>query len=95
MTRLRKMMLEELERRNYSAGTTRRYLRFVERFAQHFGKSPDKLGPDHLPLRNSASRPMIPAPIIPASSRTTQMSARNSSSPSGPCSSELSNGSTR
>lgn len=48
MTRLRKMMLEELERRNYSAGTTRRYLRFVERFAQHFGKSPDKLGPDDL-----------------------------------------------
>src|ERR1700739_3478039 len=42
------MMLEELERRNYSAGTTRSYLRFVERFAQHFGKSPDKLGPDHL-----------------------------------------------
>ncbi len=42
------MMLEELERRNYSAETTRRYLRFVERFAQHFGKSPDKLGPDHL-----------------------------------------------
>ena len=48
MTRLRKMMLEELERRNYSAGTTRRYVRFVERFSQHFGKSPDKLGPDHL-----------------------------------------------
>ena len=48
MTRLRKMMLEELERRNYSEGTTRRYLRFVERFAQHFGKSPDKLSPDHL-----------------------------------------------
>ena len=42
------MMLEELERRNYSESTTRRYLRFVERFAQHFGKSPDKLGPDHL-----------------------------------------------
>jgi site-specific recombinase XerD len=41
-------MLEELERRNYSEGTTRRYLRFVERFAQHFGKSPDKLGPDHV-----------------------------------------------
>ena len=41
-------MLEELERRNYSQGTTRRYLRFVERFAQHFGKPPDKLGPDHL-----------------------------------------------
>jgi len=48
VTHLRKMMLEELERRNYSEETTRRYLRFVERFAQHFGKSPDKLGPDHL-----------------------------------------------
>jgi site-specific recombinase XerD len=42
------MMLEELERRNYSKGTIRNYLRFVERFAEHFGKSPDKLGPDHL-----------------------------------------------
>ena len=30
MTRLRKTMLEELECRNYSAGTTRRYLRFVD-----------------------------------------------------------------
>jgi integrase/recombinase XerD len=48
VTRLRKMMLEELERRNYSESTTRRYLRYVERFAQHFGKSPDKLSPDHL-----------------------------------------------
>ena len=47
MTHLRKIMLEELERRNYSAGTIRRYLRFVERFAKHFGKSPDKLSPDH------------------------------------------------
>ena len=25
-----------------------RYLRFFERFARHFGKSPDKLGPEHL-----------------------------------------------
>jgi len=41
-------MLEELERRNYSQGTIRYYLRFVERFAKHFGKSPDKLGPDDL-----------------------------------------------
>jgi len=41
-------MLEELERRNYSKGTIRNYLRFVERFAQHFRKSPDKLGPEHL-----------------------------------------------
>jgi integrase/recombinase XerD len=48
VTHLRKMMLEELERRNYSERTTRYYLRFVERFAQYFGKSPDKLGPEHL-----------------------------------------------
>jgi hypothetical protein len=41
-------MLEELERRNYSAGTIRRYLRFVERFAKHFGKCPDRLGPEQL-----------------------------------------------
>ena len=48
VTRLRKMMLEELERSNYSESSSRRYLSFVERFSQHFGKSPDKLGPDHL-----------------------------------------------
>ncbi|HEX4715621.1 MAG TPA: tyrosine-type recombinase/integrase [Ktedonobacteraceae bacterium] len=48
MTRLRKMMLEELQRRNYSAITTRNYLRVVADFAKHFGKSPDKLGPNEL-----------------------------------------------
>ena len=48
MTRLRKMMLEELQRRNYSAITTRNYLRVVADFAKHFGKSPDKLGLNEL-----------------------------------------------
>lgn len=48
MTRLRKMMLEELQRRNYSAITTRNYLRVVADFAKYFGKSPDKLGPNEL-----------------------------------------------
>jgi hypothetical protein len=36
-------MLEEL-RRHYSQATTQRYIRFVERFAQHFHSSPDCLG---------------------------------------------------
>ena len=48
MTHLRKMMLEELQRRHYSETTTLRYLRFIERFAQHFHCSPDRLGPQHI-----------------------------------------------
>jgi integrase/recombinase XerD len=48
VTHLRKKMLEELQRRNYSEGTTRAYLRAVEQFAVHFARSPDKLGPDDL-----------------------------------------------
>jgi len=48
MTQLRRMMLEELQRRNYSAETVRQYLRAVAQFAQHFGKRPDQLGPDEL-----------------------------------------------
>ena len=48
MTRLRKMMLEELQRRHYSEGTTRRYIRNVEAFARYFRCSPDRLGPRHV-----------------------------------------------
>jgi hypothetical protein len=48
VTHLRKRMLEELQRRNYSEGTTRAYLQAVQQFAVHFGRSPDKLGPDDL-----------------------------------------------
>ena len=40
MTQLRRKMLEELQRRNYSEITTRNYLRVVADFAKHFGKSP-------------------------------------------------------
>ena len=48
MTRLRKMMLEELERRNYCEINTRKYLKVVSDFAKHFGKSPDKPGANEL-----------------------------------------------
>ena len=48
MTRLRKMMLEELQRRNFSQHTTRYYIRTVEDFARHFNRPPDRLGLRHI-----------------------------------------------
>ena len=48
MTRLRNMMLEELQRRNYSQSTTRAYVRVVRELATYFRRSPDRLGPDHV-----------------------------------------------
>ncbi len=48
MTQLRRKMLEELQRRNYSKSTIRYYLKAVANFVKHFGRSPDKLGPDEL-----------------------------------------------
>jgi len=44
VTQLRKLMLEELQRRNYSKTTTRTYLSVVRDFAKHFNKPPDQLG---------------------------------------------------
>jgi hypothetical protein len=48
MTRLRKMMLEELQRRNFSEDTIRHYIRTVEDFARHFSRPPDRLGLRHI-----------------------------------------------
>ena len=48
MTYLRRIMLEELERRNYAPQTIDSYIRTVEHFAQHFRCSPNKLGLDHV-----------------------------------------------
>jgi integrase/recombinase XerD len=41
-------MLEELERRNYAPRTIRCYIRTVEHYAQHFHRSPDRFGPEHI-----------------------------------------------
>jgi integrase/recombinase XerD len=48
MTHLRKMMLEELERRNYAQTTTRLYIQTIEDFARYFKRPPDQLGPEHI-----------------------------------------------
>ena len=48
MTHLRKMMLEEVQRRNFSEHTIRYYIRAVEDFARHFNCPPDRLGPRHI-----------------------------------------------
>ena len=48
MTHLRKLMLEELERRNYSQSTVRTYLMTIEDFARYFHRPPDELGPEHV-----------------------------------------------
>ena len=48
MTHLRKMMLEELERRNYAQTTTRVYIQTIEDFARYFNRPPDQLGPEHI-----------------------------------------------
>src|SRR5579862_5272184 len=48
VTHLRKTMLEELERRNFSQSTTTTYIRTVEDFAGYFHRPPDQLGPEHI-----------------------------------------------
>jgi len=48
VTHLRKMVLEELERRNYSQATARAYIGAIRQFAEYFHRSPDQLGPVHV-----------------------------------------------
>jgi integrase/recombinase XerD len=48
VTHLRKMMLEELQRRNLSKLTAECYLRAVEEFALFYKRPPDQLGPEQI-----------------------------------------------
>jgi hypothetical protein len=48
VTRLRKLMLDELQRRNYAQNTVRAYIHTIEDFANYFHRSPDRLGPEHI-----------------------------------------------
>jgi integrase/recombinase XerD len=48
VTHLRKLMLEELRRRNYSQTTVTGYIRTVADFAKYFQRPPDELGPDEI-----------------------------------------------
>lgn len=48
MTPLRRRMLEDMQLRNYSAGTQRSYIHYVAGFASHYGISPERLGLDDI-----------------------------------------------
>jgi len=48
VTPLRKQVLEELERRNYSHATAHAYVGAIRRFAEYFHRSPDQLGVDQV-----------------------------------------------
>jgi len=48
VTQLRKRMLEELQRRNYSESTTACYLRQITELARYFRRSPAQLGCDEI-----------------------------------------------
>ena len=48
MTRLRKMMLDDLQRRNYAETTISSYIRIVEDFSRRFQRPPDRLGPPQI-----------------------------------------------
>jgi|HubBroStandDraft_1064217.scaffolds.fasta_scaffold00609_6 hypothetical protein len=53
MTHLRKMMLEELVRRNYARTTIDCYIQTIDDVARHFHRPPDQL--TRLPIRELAN----------------------------------------
>ena len=48
MTPLRQRFIEDLQVRNYAPRTIVCYVHHVNSFAKHFGRSPEKLGPEEI-----------------------------------------------
>ena len=48
MTALRQRMIDDLRLRNYATSTIKSYVYHVTKFANYFGKSPDRLGPEEI-----------------------------------------------
>lgn len=48
MTPLRQRYIEDLRLKNFSPGTIHVYVHAVAKFARHFGRSPDELGPEEV-----------------------------------------------
>ncbi len=48
MTPLRRRMIEDMQLRGFAPGTQAVYVQAVQRFAQHFGKSPDQITEEEL-----------------------------------------------
>src|ERR1039457_1539352 len=83
VTHLRKIMLEELERRNYAQTTIDCYIHTVEHFSRYFHRSPDQLGPQHIreyqaALFKSGSWRRIWFHNVPSNTARTLSSARSS-----------------
>jgi len=48
MTPLRQRMIEDMRIRNFTEQTQTSYCQYVSQFARHFGRSPERLGPDEI-----------------------------------------------
>ncbi|MEJ2239478.1 MAG: site-specific integrase [Gemmatimonadales bacterium] len=48
MTPNRRLMLEELQRRNYAPITVETYLKILQKFSKHFRKAPNRLGAEEI-----------------------------------------------